>query len=37
MSLREHFNEQHFLCEEGDCKENIFSAVFRSDIDLIGK
>ncbi|XP_055321640.1 E3 ubiquitin-protein ligase ZNF598 [Sitodiplosis mosellana] len=32
--LRDHFNDQHFLCEEGDCKENIFSAVFRSDIDL---
>ncbi|XP_031620728.1 E3 ubiquitin-protein ligase ZNF598 [Contarinia nasturtii] len=32
--LREHFIDQHFLCEEGDCKENIFTAVFRSDIDL---
>lgn len=35
-SLREHFVEQHFLCEEGDCKNNIFSAVFRTDIDLKG-
>lgn len=35
--LRDHFNDQHFLCEEGDCKENIFTAVFRSDIDLKGK
>lgn len=34
--MREHFIDQHFLCEEGDCKENIFSAVFRSDIDLKG-
>lgn len=35
--LREHFVDQHFLCEDGDCKENIFSAVFRSDIDLKGE
>lgn len=35
--LRDHFDSQHFLCEEGDCKENIFSAVFRTDIDLKGK
>lgn len=36
-SLREHFIDQHYLCEEGDCKENIFTAAFRSDIDLKGK
>lgn len=36
--LRDHFIENHFLCQEdGECKENIFSAVFRTDIDLKGE
>lgn len=35
--LRDHFIENHFLCQDGECKENIFSAVFRTDIDLKGK
>jgi E3 ubiquitin-protein ligase ZNF598 len=32
--LREHFRSDHFLCEEGECKEEKFTSVFRSDIDL---
>ncbi|KAF4529921.1 hypothetical protein B566_EDAN018058 [Ephemera danica] len=32
--LREHFRNEHYLCEEGDCKEEKFTSVFRSDIDL---
>lgn len=35
-SLREHFRTEHFLCEEGDCAQEQFTAVFRSDIDLKG-
>lgn len=35
--LRDHFIENHFLCQDGECKENIFSAVFRTDIDLKGE
>lgn len=34
QSLRNHFLDQHYLCEEGDCNENIFTAAFRTDIDL---
>lgn len=32
--LRLHFREAHFLCEEGDCKEEKFTRVFRTDIDF---
>lgn len=32
--LRAHFREQHFLCEEGDCRNETFTAAFRSEIDL---
>lgn len=32
--LRAHFREEHFLCEEGDCRNETFTAAFRSDIDL---
>lgn len=35
--LRDHFIENHFLCQDGECTENIFSAVFRTDIDLKGE
>lgn len=35
-SLRDHFRSEHFLCEEGDCAQEQFTAVFRSDIDLKG-
>ncbi|XP_044734266.1 E3 ubiquitin-protein ligase ZNF598 isoform X2 [Chrysoperla carnea] len=32
--LRQHFQNEHFLCEEGDCKTEQFTSVFRTDIDL---
>lgn len=32
--LRKHFAEQHFLCEEGDCRHIQFTNVFRTEIDL---
>lgn len=36
-SLRDHFLTRHYLCDEGECKTNIFTASFRSDIDLRGR
>uniref|UniRef100_A0AAG5DLI9 RING-type E3 ubiquitin transferase n=1 Tax=Anopheles atroparvus TaxID=41427 RepID=A0AAG5DLI9_ANOAO len=33
-SLREHFRTDHFLCEEGECEQEQFTSVFRSEIDL---
>ncbi|XP_014485601.1 PREDICTED: zinc finger protein 598 [Dinoponera quadriceps] len=32
--LREHFRQEHYLCEEGVCAEEKFTSVFRTDIDL---
>ncbi|XP_006564415.1 E3 ubiquitin-protein ligase ZNF598 [Apis mellifera] len=32
--LRDHFRQEHFLCEEGTCIEEKFTSVFRTDIDL---
>lgn len=32
--LRDHFRQEHFLCEEGMCLEEKFTSVFRTDIDL---
>ncbi|XP_063224206.1 E3 ubiquitin-protein ligase ZNF598 [Bacillus rossius redtenbacheri] len=32
--LREHFNTDHFLCEEGECINEKFTSVFRTEIDL---
>lgn len=32
--LREHFRDAHFLCEEGECKDEKFTRVFRTDIDF---
>ncbi|KAL1479536.1 hypothetical protein MTO96_051748 [Rhipicephalus appendiculatus] len=32
--LRAHFREEHFLCEEGDCRNETFTAAFRTEIDL---
>ncbi|KAF5290869.1 hypothetical protein FQR65_LT11508 [Abscondita terminalis] len=32
--LRKHYSEEHYLCEEGECKDEKFTSVFRSDIDL---
>lgn len=32
--LREHFREQHFLCEEGRCSAEQFTHAFRTEIDL---
>lgn len=34
--LRNHFLEEHYLCEEGDCKNEKFTSVFRTDIDFKG-
>ncbi|XP_058795284.1 E3 ubiquitin-protein ligase ZNF598 [Phymastichus coffea] len=32
--LRDHFRQEHFLCEEGNCADEQFTSVFRTDIDL---
>ncbi|XP_078610584.1 E3 ubiquitin-protein ligase ZNF598-like [Branchiostoma floridae x Branchiostoma japonicum] len=32
--LRNHFRDAHFLCEEDDCREEKFTSVFPTDIDL---
>lgn len=32
--LRDHFLEDHFLCEQGDCQNEMLTSVFRTDIDL---
>ncbi|XP_015109847.1 E3 ubiquitin-protein ligase ZNF598 [Diachasma alloeum] len=32
--LRDHFRQEHYLCEEGACSEEKFTPVFRTDIDL---
>ncbi|XP_008552183.1 E3 ubiquitin-protein ligase ZNF598 [Microplitis demolitor] len=32
--LREHFRQEHYLCEEGTCAAEQFTSVFRTDIDL---
>lgn len=32
--LKRHFREEHFLCEEGECKGMPLTAVFRTEIDL---
>ncbi|XP_042895849.1 E3 ubiquitin-protein ligase ZNF598 [Parasteatoda tepidariorum] len=32
--LRVHFRTDHYLCEEGECVNEKFTAVFRSEIDL---
>uniref|UniRef100_A0A336KX30 RING-type E3 ubiquitin transferase n=1 Tax=Culicoides sonorensis TaxID=179676 RepID=A0A336KX30_CULSO len=34
VSLRKHFKSNHFLCEEGNCINEHFTSVFRSEIDL---
>lgn len=33
-NLREHYRVEHFLCQEGPCREEKFTSVFRSEIDL---
>ena len=32
--MRDHFKSEHFLCEEDECANEQFTAVFRSEIDL---
>jgi hypothetical protein len=32
--LREHFRKKHFLCEEGSCRDDKFTCVFRTEIDF---
>lgn len=32
--MRDHFKSEHFLCEEDECADEQFTAVFRSEIDL---
>ena len=34
--LREHFKQEHYLCEEGDCVNEQFTSAFRDEIDLKG-
>lgn len=36
IALREHFKKEHFLCEDGECAQEQFTGVFRTDIDLKG-
>ena len=33
-ALRDHFKDSHFLCEEGNCKNEQFTSAFRSKIDF---
>lgn len=33
-SLRDHFHREHFVCDEGECLNEQFTSVFRTDIDL---
>jgi len=35
--LREHFKSNHFVCEEGECANELLTSAFRSEIDLKGK
>ena len=32
--MRDHFQDQHFLCEEGECSSLQFTNAFRSSIDM---
>ncbi|XP_070497281.1 E3 ubiquitin-protein ligase ZNF598 [Chironomus tepperi] len=32
--MRDHFKAEHYLCEEDDCLEEEFTAVYRTEIDL---
>lgn len=34
--LRQHFQVEHYLCEEGECINEKFTSVFRTDIDMKG-
>ncbi|KAK3600899.1 hypothetical protein CHS0354_019252 [Potamilus streckersoni] len=34
IPLKQHFREQHFLCEDDECATNSFEHAFRSEIDL---
>lgn len=33
-ALRAHFKSDHFLCEEGNCRNDILTSTFRNEIDL---
>lgn len=33
-SLRSHFKKEHYLCEEGQCYQDVLLAAFRNEIDL---
>ena len=33
IELRMHFKQDHFLCERGDCKQEIYTSAFSSEID----
>ncbi|KAI6655132.1 Zinc finger protein [Oopsacas minuta] len=34
QELRLHFKQEHFLCERGDCKQEIYTSTFASEIDF---
>ena len=34
--LKEHFKQEHYLCEEENCANEQFTSVFRDEIDLKG-
>jgi len=36
MGLKEHFKQEHYLCEEENCANEQFTSVFRDEIDLKG-
>lgn len=35
-ALRAHFQSEHYLCQEDECAQEEFTAVFRTEIDLKG-
>lgn len=35
--LQKHFKEEHYLCEEGECKSVPLASAFRTEIDLKGE
>ena len=32
--MRDHFGQEHFLCEEGECADMQFTNAFRDDLDM---
>lgn len=34
--MRQHYKEEHFLCEENECNQEAIFSYFRTEIDLKG-